>query len=75
MIICCPFFGSDPEDIVKMDEDTVKKIQEVRSIYQLKKHESDKKDFVCRKSKHFHLRNENANTVSQNVSHKFLHFF
>lgn len=39
----CP---CDPEDIVKMDEDTVKKIQEVRSIYQLKKHESDKKDFI-----------------------------
>ena len=42
------FFLQDPEEVMKMDEETVKKIQEARSIFQLKRHATDDvTDFVC----------------------------
>ena len=41
----------DPEEVMKMDEETVKKIQDARSIFQLKKHATDEvTDFVCIKN-------------------------
>ena len=42
---------SDPPEVLKMDEETVKKIQEARSLFQLQKHEKEELNtadtFVC----------------------------
>jgi len=59
----CP---CDPEEVMKMDEETVKKIQDARSIFQLKKHATDEvTDFVTT-----HLLTENQ--LKQHIAKKLV---